>query len=177
MKKIIVLLCLLALPGFAYEYKANEWLIRGVLGGAVYFVQDNSTRLGAGSILTGVEAEYLLSPRFSVTGAFRPLFATNSMSLGFGAGVKYRFADKDVPIVPFVSVALTPSVFIPTSTSGPKSHFNLGLRPTAGFEYFVARDLALGIEAALNPSFVMGSGTSRTMEASFEVLAGATWRL
>jgi hypothetical protein len=172
MKKI-ALLCLLALPVSAYEYKPGEWLLRGVLGKAVYFAQDLMTNVGD-NILTGVEFEYMLSPKFSITGAARPLFAVGSVSLGFGAGAKYRFVNKEVPLIPFVSLALTPSVYIPTNSGRP--HFNCGFRPTAGFEYFVARDLSLGIEAALNPNFVMGGGASG-MEASFEVLAGATWRL
>lgn len=174
MKKI-ALLCLLALPVSAYEYKPGEWLLRGILGKAVYFVQDNTTDIGD-NILTGVELEYMLGSKFSITGGIRPLLAVGSVSLGFGAGAKYRFVNKEVPLIPFVSLAVTPSVYIPTNSYG-SSHFNFGFRPTAGFEYFVARDLSLGIEAALNPSFVMGGGTRNTMEASFEVLAGATWRL
>lgn len=175
MKKIAWLF-LLALPLSAYEYKPGEWLLRGVLGRAVYFAQDLTTPVILDNILAGLEVEYMLGSKLSVTGALRPLFANNSVSLGFGAGAKYRFVNKEVPLIPFVSLALTPSVYIPT-ISYAKSHFNLGLRPTAGFEYFVARDLCLGIEAAMNPSFVMGGGTTNTMEASFEVLAGATWRL
>lgn len=174
MKKIAWLF-LLALPLSAYEYKPGEWLLRGVLGKAVYFAQDPATKID-NNILAGVEVEYMLGSKLSLTGALRPLFANNSVSLGFGAGAKYRFVNREVPLIPFVSLQLTPSVYIPT-VSYAKSHFNLGLRPTAGFEYFVARDLCLGIEAAMNPSFVMGGGTSNTMEASFEVLAGATWRL
>ncbi len=174
MKKI-ALLCLLALPVSAYQYKPGEWLLRGILGKSVVFVQDPMTQIDT-NILTGLEVEYMVGPKLSVTGAVRPLFAVRSVSLGFGAGAKYRFVNKEVPLISFVSLQLTPSAYIPTTT-GVKSHFNLGLRPTAGFEYFVARDLVLGIEAALNPSFVMGGGTTNNMEASFEVLASATWRL
>ena len=174
MKKI-ALLCLLALPALAYEYKPNEWLLRAVLGEAVYFVQDSTSSIG-NNLLAGVELEYMMGSKFSLTGAMRPLFATSSVVLGFGFGAKYRFVNKEVPLIPFVSLALTPSIYIPTTAFG-RSHFNLGLRPTAGFEYFVARDLALGIEAALNPSFLISGGTTNAMECSFEVLAGATWRL
>ncbi|MEI6805213.1 MAG: hypothetical protein WCK49_01735 [Myxococcaceae bacterium] len=167
MRKIL-LLCLLALPLSAYEYKSGEWLLRAVLGKAVYFVQADKTVIGD-NILTGVELEYMLDPKFSLTGAVRPLFAVGSVNLGFGAGAKYRFVNKEVPLIPFVSLALTPSVYIPTVGEG-SSYFNLGIRPTAGFEYFVARDLSLGIEVALNPNFIK-------RDTSFEVLAGATWRL
>jgi hypothetical protein len=174
MKKIAWLF-LLALPLSAYQYKPGEWLLRGVLGEAVYFAKDPASNIGH-NIMAGVELEYMLGSKFSVTGAFRPLFAEGSLSLGFGAGAKYRFVNKEVPLIPFVSLQLTPSIYVPT-VGYAKSHFNLGFRPTAGFEYFIARDLSLGIEAALNPSFVMGGGTGNAMEASFEVLAGATWRL
>ena len=175
MKKIMFLLGLLSIPVLAYEYKPGEWILRAVLGKSVYFVQDPMTHVSDG-ILSGVEVEYLLSPNWSVQGAVRPLFSSMSVILGFGIGAKYRFVNKDSPLIPFVSLGLTPYVYIPT-TAYSKAHFDLGLRPTGGFEYFVARDLALGLEAALNPSFVMGGATSNVMEASFEVLVGATWRL
>lgn len=175
MMKKIVLLSMLALNAFSYEYKPAEWLIRGVLGNAVYFVQDPNTNIG-NNILLGVEVEYMLSSNLSVTGALRPLFAKQAVVLGFGAGAKYRFFSREMPLVPFVSLGLTPSVYISTSSYG-SSHFNLGLRPTGGFEYFVSRDLSLGLEAVLNPSFVMGGNTSNVMESSVEVLLGATWRL
>ena len=174
MKKIMVL-CLLSLPVFAYQYDSGEWLLRGLLGKSVYFVQDQMTQIDD-NILSGIELEYMLNSNLSVLGALRPLFSSRSVILGFGAGVKYRFMNSDSPLIPFVSVGLTPYVYIPTVTY-LKSHFDFGLRPTGGFEYFVARNLALGIEAAINPSFVMGGGTRNTMEASFEVLVGATWRL
>lgn len=157
----------------SYEYKPKQWLWRAIVGNSVYFVKDSRTLMTNG-ILSGVEVEYMLDSNFSVTSAFRPLFATNSLEIGFGFGAKYRFVGKKSRLVPFVGFGLTPSVFMPTTASS-KPHFNLGLRPTAGFEYFVARNLALGIEAALNPSFVMGGGTKNTMEATVEVLLGVTF--
>ncbi|MEI6806812.1 MAG: hypothetical protein WCK49_09960 [Myxococcaceae bacterium] len=172
-KKIAWLLCLVALPIFSYEYKPTQWLVRGIVGNSIYFVKDSRTIVD-NNIVSGVEFEYMMDSNWSLISAARPLFAINSLSLEFGLGAKYRFVNHQSPFVPFVSLALTPSVFFPTTASS-KPHFNLGLRPTAGFEYFVGNDLALGIEAAFNPSFVMGGGTTKTLEATFEILTGATF--
>jgi hypothetical protein len=145
------------------------------MGKAVYFAQDQTTNV-SDSILTGFEFDYVLRPQWSIGAGIRPMFGTNVVVLGFTAHGKYRFVNKDMPLVPYLSFAIAPSFMIPTR-SNFNSHFNLGFRPAVGFEYFVARDLALGLEAGMTPSFLFGKGTSNTMEATFEVLAGVTWRL
>ncbi len=175
MKKIVALLSLLSLSASAYEYKAGQWLLKGLMGKSVYFAQDPMTNV-SDAILTGFEFDYVLRPQWSVGAGIRPLFGTNVVVLGFTAHGKYRFVNKDMPLVPYLSFAIAPSFMIPTR-SNFNSHFNLGFRPAVGFEYFVARDLALGLEAGMTPSFLFGKGTSNTMEATFEVLAGVTWRL
>ncbi len=178
MKKIVALLSLLSLSASAYEYKAGQWLLKGLMGKSVYFAQDPSMgQIGvADTIQTGFEFDYILRPQWSIGAGIRPMFGTNVVVLGFTAHGKYRFVSKDMPLVPYLSFAVAPSFLIPTR-SNYNSHFNLGFRPAVGFEYFVARDLALGLEAGITPSFLFGKGTTNTMEATFEVLAGVTWRL
>ncbi|MES2503522.1 MAG: hypothetical protein V4534_01460 [Myxococcota bacterium] len=175
MKRFLIL-GLLATQLSAYEYQPGEWLMRGVLGNSIYFIQDSSTGIGD-NIVAGIEVETMLDRNWSVGGAFKPTFANNRLALGLGASAKYRFVNKDNPLIPFVSLGLAPSLMIPTIGDGARVHFNLGIRPTAGFEYFVTRDLALGLETAMTPSFLFGKGTTNVMEASIEVLVGATWRL
>ncbi|MBH1988964.1 MAG: hypothetical protein I8H75_05210 [Myxococcaceae bacterium] len=173
--KRLVLCSLLAFSAWSYEYKPGDWLLHAVLGRSVTFVRDDATTIGQ-NILAGLEGEYMLSPRWSVTAAIRPTFGESAVLFGLGVGGKYRWIHAQTPLVPFAAFALTPSFYIPT-VDGFKGHFNLGFRPSGGFEYFVSRDLSLGLEAALTPSFVFGGNTRNTLEASIEVLAGATWRI
>src|SRR3989338_7646060 len=133
MKKFVLILIFSACSASAFEYKTEQWLFRGSLGNTVYFIADDTTQI-AQNILASVELEYMLSQRWSIDGAFRPLFAKDRISLGFGVAAKYRFVSKELPIVPFISLGLTPAVLIPTNLYYT-AHFNLGIRSSAGLEY------------------------------------------
>ena len=176
MKKLALILSLLSVQASAYEFKAGEIWIRGLLGETVYFAQDRQTSIQTGAIEVSMEVDYMLDSAWSLGATFRPAFAVNRVVLGFGAHGKYRMVKKDFPVVPYASFGVIPSFMIATDTNG-KSHFNLGLRPAGGLEYFVSRNLALGLEAGVTPSFVFGGKTTNMMEATFDILFGATWKI
>ncbi|MBL4819170.1 MAG: outer membrane beta-barrel protein [Deltaproteobacteria bacterium] len=176
MRKLALILSLLGAQASAYHFKAGEVWMRGLLGQVVYFAQDSSTQINTGAIEMSLEADYMFDSNWSVGGTFRPLFAPQRVVLGFGAHAKYRMVKKELPVVPYASFGVIPSFMIATNPGG-KGHFNLGLRPAAGLEYFITRNLALGLEAGITPSFIFGSGTRNTMEATFDILFGATWKI
>lgn len=181
MNKSILGLIFLALmastPLAAYELKRNDWLLRGVTGASINVVREDSASRrtpGAGGMV-GAEVEYVFDAGWSFTGAVRPVFAPDFVDLGFGLGAKYRWTTAAAPFIPYASLSLTPAVLIPVSASG-SSHFNLGIRPSLGCDYFVMRDLALGLEAALEPSYLFGSGF-RSLELTIDIVLGVTWRI
>jgi hypothetical protein len=174
--RLILPFLILASSASAYDLQPGNWLIRGVIGGSINVVREDSASRptpGAGAMV-GFETEYMFDQNWTVLGAIRPVFAPGFVDLGFGLGAKYRWTDVGIPFIPFASVALTPAILIPTGDA--KSHFNLGLRPSIGCDYFVMRDLAFGLEAALEPSYLFGSGY-RSVELSIDILLGITWRL
>ena len=156
----------------AYDFNPGDFLVRGVLGSSVNVVHADGTP-DAGMVL-GLEAEYMLAPKVSLTGAIRPVLSGGFIDLGFGIGAKYRWTREVLPFIPYVSVAMTPAFLIPTH-AGQSMHFNWGLRPTAGCDYFVMRDLAVGLELALEPSYLFGS-SGKNLEVSVDALLGITWR-
>jgi hypothetical protein len=119
--------------------------------------------------MLAAEAEYVVSQPWSLIGGFRPTFSAGSIDLKFGAGAKYRWADLGMPIILYSALELTPAVLLPTN--GASTHFNIGLRPSFGLDYFVMGDLVLGAQLALDPSFLV-TDRFRGFEASIEFLFG-----
>ena len=166
---------LFAFSASAYDLRPGDWLIRGVTGASINVVREDTvttTTPGAGAIL-GVEAEYMFDNFWAVTGAIRPVVAPGFVDLGFGIGAKYRWTSVVAPFIPYASIAITPAVLIPTDIGG--AHFNLGLRPTIGCDYFVMRDLAMGFEVAMEPSALFGA--IRRFELSIDIMFGIAWRI
>jgi hypothetical protein len=161
----------------AYEINPGDWLLKGVVGPSINLIhEDTATRAtpGAGATL-GLELDYMFDNSWSVSGAIRPMLAPGFIDLGFGIGAKYRWTQLDMPFIAFASVSITPAILIPVNNPGT-AHFNLGLRPTAGCDYFVMRDLSVGVELAVEPSILFGSSYHRRIELTVEMLVGATWR-
>ena len=180
MKKnlLIVIFCLLGASSVgAYDFTAGDFLLRGFGGGSINVIHEDgkSERTpGAGGIFS-LDLEYMLTEAWSVSGSIRPMFAPLFVDLGFAAGVKYRFTNNSVPFIPYIGAALNPAALIPINVG--RGHFNLGLRALGGCDYFLMRDLAFGIELALEPSYVISGAKYRKFELTVDVLVGLTWRI
>lgn len=180
MKKnlLIVIFCLLGASSVgAYDFTAGDFLLRGFVGGSINVISEDGKSEktpDAGGILS-LDLEYMLTDAWSVSGSIRPMFAKLFVDLGFAAGVKYRFASNSVPFIPYVGVALTPALLFPIDVG--RDHFNLGLRALGGCDYFLMRDLAFGVELALEPSYVIYGAKYHKFELTVEALVGLTWRI
>ena len=169
-----IFLLLVCAPIFANHPKQGDWLFRGQLGQSVYFVRDYTTLIDQ-NITAGFEFEKMLSDNWSAGAGFKPIFASNRVVFGFAGSAKYRFLSESIPIIPFVSVGLAPSVLLATEWFFT-AHFNLGLRTAAGIEYFITPNLGLSLETGLTPSLVWGKGVTRNFESTADILVGLTWR-
>ncbi len=175
---IFVALCGLSLPSFAYQLQATEWLVKPTMGGRINVVtaERNTPQASpGGGFLIGADLEYMVDKSTSAILEFHPFFASGFIEVGFGVGAKYRFDGNDIPLIPYGAATVTFGWLLPTM-AGPSTHFNMGLRPAIGLDYFVTRDMAIGLEFGCQPTLVLISGTA-SFDLSLDVLLGMTWRL
>ena len=165
----------LLLSAAAYTVEPGDVLVRPVVGASV-----NVMRLPAatratpqGGMVLGIDVDWSWDGALSLTGAFRPVLSPNYLDGNLGVGAKYRLVQLNAPFLPYGSLMAT------TALGGPLGagdiHVNAGLRLAGGVDYFVMRNLAVGLEMAAELSQLF-TPIGRP-EASTEILAGVTWRL
>lgn len=167
---LAVLVALFSVSSSAYEFSTGKVFVRGAVGPLINVFRYDANPAQAtpsGGLMLAGEVEYIVSKPWSVIGGFRPTFATGAIDLEFGVGGKYRWDNLDVPLVLYTSVEVTPALLVPTN--GANTHFNLGIRPGAGFDYFVMHNLVVGAQLAVNPSILVDQ-QFRSFEASIEFL-------
>jgi len=162
---------------YAYELNPEDWLLHIGVGPSVNLVREEATSKkspGAG-LLFSADLEYMLDDSWSALAGVRPMLTPGFVDMGFSVGAKYRWTKEVLPFIPFASVSVTPAILLPLSSPGT-THFNVGLRPTVGCDYFVMRNLAVGVELALEPSLILISGADSWFEFTVDFLFGATWK-
>ena len=171
MKSLAILACLLAsTSALSYEFSTGKVFLRVVVGPVVnvFRYDDLSSEASpSAGLMLGLEAEYVVTRPWSLIAGFRPTFSSGSIDLKFGAGAKYRWDNLGMPIILYTALELTPALLVPTTNAS--THFNLGIRPSFGADYFVMRDLVLGAQLALDPSMLV-TERFRSFEASIEFL-------
>lgn len=172
---VVAALTAVATPAAAYTVKPGDLLIRPVAGAAV-----NAMRFAAatratpqGGMVLGVDLDWSFDGALAFTGVLRPVVSPGFLDVNLGLGAKYRLVQLGAPFIPYGSAMVT------SALGGPFGHgdlhWNEGLKVAGGVDYFVMRDLAVGLEVA-----VEGSGLFHpvfTPEVSTEILAGVTFRL
>jgi hypothetical protein len=164
----------LATPSQAYTVKAGDLLVRPVAGGVVNVLRfPAATRATPqGGMIIGVDVDYSFDGPLSFTAALRPAFSPSFIDANLGLGVKYRLVQLGAPFLPYGSAMVT------TALGGPLGagdlHVNLGGKVAGGVDYFVMRNLAVGLEMGVEVSALLTPVV--TPEASTEILAGVTWR-
>lgn len=175
--KVFILAALVSLSASAYEFSTGKLFVRGAVGPMINVFRYDAIPQQAtpsGGLMLAGEVEYVVSKPWSVIGGFRPTFATGAIDLEFGVGGKYRWDNLDVPLVLYASVELTPALLVPTN--GADTHFNLGIRPGAGLDYFVMHNLIVGAQLAVNPSILIDQ-QYRKFEASIEFLFSVMYEI
>lgn len=161
----------------AYEFSTGKFFLRGVAGpgvNVVRFDEDPAQNTPGAGLVLGVEGEYVIDKPWSLIGGVRPSFSPGYVDIGFGAGAKYRWSDLGIPLHIYVAMELTPAVLVPTSTG--TAHFNVGLRPSFGVDYFLMRDLVLGTQVAFEPS-LLWNAPIRRVEATVEFVFGLMYKI
>lgn len=166
---------LAAAPAEAYTVKPGDLLLRPVAGASV-----NAMRFAAatratpqGGMLLGVDFDWSFDGALAFTAALRPVVSPGFLDVNLGLGAKYRLVQLGAPFIPYGSAMLTSAVGGPFGHGD--LHWNEGLKFAGGVDYFVVRDLAVGLEVAVEGSSLLTPVF--TPELSTELLAGVTFRL
>jgi hypothetical protein len=164
-----------ASPASAYTVEGGNILVRPVMGASVNVlrleVATRSTPIGG--MLMGVDLDYSFDGPFNLTAAIRPVVGPGFIDAQLAAGLKYRVTQLGTPFVPYASAMILGAVGAPLRFGAP--HVNAGARAAAGMDYFIMRNLALGVEASVEASLL--AYPILFPELTAEVLAGLTWRI
>lgn len=158
----------------AYTVRPTDVLVRLSSGASVNAVRyDAATRAtpGAGLALTA-DVDFALDGPLALTGRVAPVFAPDFVDIGLGLGVRYRGTALNAPFIPWGGATVTAAFGVPTARGA--THVNLGLRPAAGVDYFIMRDLYVGLEMAIEGSVL--TTPDLAFETTAEALLGVGYR-
>lgn len=147
-------------PSFAYRIEGGEYYVGGGFGVNVNVARFNDppkvTPMAELPLIMNLD--YIIDKNLGVFGSVIPQFSAGSVGFLFRAGAKYWFTFLDAPYVPYASLALTPSFLLP---SGAPNHFNIGLSPGVGMNYFVLAKFLVGAHVHFNPSLAFADGDKK----------------
>ena len=172
---VVVVVAFCAGSADAYTVAPGDMLVRAVTGASVNVARlDVATKATppAGLVL-GVDLDWSIDGPLAFAASLHPVLSPGFVDANLGLGVKYRALQLEAPFIPFLIAQVT------TAVGGPLGygdlHFNIGGRVGAGVEYFVMRDLAVGVEIGTELSALLTP--LNAAEWSAEALVGVTWRL
>ena len=176
MKSILAVfgVLILGIHAHSYEFTTGRVFLRGVVGPTVnvFRCTEPDEESPGAALMLGVEVDYVVTKPWSLIGGFRPTFSPGFIDLGLSAGAKFRWHDLGTPVIPYVSLEMTTAWLLPVSPS--RTHFNWGLRPSVGFDYFLMRDIVVGGQIAINPSWLMTAPLS-SFESSIDIMLSVMW--
>ncbi|MBM4282856.1 MAG: hypothetical protein FJ137_19590 [Deltaproteobacteria bacterium] len=164
-----------ATPAAAYTVKGGDVLVKGVGGASVNVARLDVATKGTppAGLALGCDIDWSVDGSWSVATSIRPVLSPGFVDGSVGVGARYRLLQLDAPFIPFAVAQVT------TAVGGPLGfgdvHINVGARIGGGVDYWVMRDLAVGVEISTE-----GSGLIvplPTVEWSTDALLGLTWRL
>ncbi|MDP2340297.1 MAG: hypothetical protein Q8O67_05015 [Deltaproteobacteria bacterium] len=172
---VVVVCALLSTAASAYTVKPGELLIKGLTGASINVARLNVATKAtppAGMVL-GVDLDWSFDGNWALMTSLRPVLSPGFIDGNLAVGARYRVLQLDAPLIPWASAQVVTALGAPLGYGD--LHVNVGARVGGGVDYFVMRDLAVGVEVATEGSVLMAPLLGG--EASTEVLVGVTWRL
>lgn len=158
---LLVLSMMAAFSSWSYHIEVGEYYLGGGIGANVNVVRMDGffIRTPQAQLPILAHLDYVLMENISLFSGLATQFGAGSFGLLFQGGGKYWLTVADAPFVPYVSLALTPSFLFPVKKE--PMHFNLGLSPGAGLNFFLTTKILLGAHAHFNPSLAFADGDRR----------------
>lgn len=158
----------------AYTVAAGDFSLRPVSGASLNFLRlDVATRetppLG---LMVGLDLDYAILPELAVAATFRPVFGDAFVDAQAGFGAKYRLVQTEAPLIPYASLLAVAALGAPLRYG--EAHWNVGGRVALGADYFIVRDVTLGIELGTEASWLVRP--IGALELTAELLLGVGWR-
>lgn len=175
MKSLVVAALLASSSAAAYTVEGGDVLVRPVVGVGINILRlEAATRATpVGGMLVGVDLDWSFDGPWALTARVAPTLTPGFVDGMLGAGAKYRIVQLGAPFIPYASLMAVGAVGVPLSAGDV--HVNAGGRVGFGADYFVMRDLAVGLEVG---GEITGLFTPLLApEATSEFLLGVTWRL
>jgi hypothetical protein len=164
-----------AAPAHAYTVKGGDVLVKGTTGASVNVARlDVATKATPPAGLSlGADVDWSFDGSWSLALSLRPVLSPGFVDGNVGLGARYRLLQLDAPFIPFAVAQVT------TAVGGPMGygdvHVNVGARVGGGVDYWVMRDLAVGVEIGTDASALLTPLVAP--EWSTDALVGVTWRL
>jgi hypothetical protein len=174
---IRLVLCALLLAGGAHAYTVNpgDLLLRGVVGPSVNVIRlDVATKATpAAGLLFGIDFDYSFDGAWALTSSLRTTFSPGYLDANLGVGAKYRVLQLNAPFIPYASAMVVAAVGGPLGYGD--IHLNGGVRAAGGVDYFVRKNLSVGLEIAAEGTVLVTPIVQP--ESSVEALVTVGWRL
>ncbi|MFZ9887736.1 MAG: hypothetical protein ACO3JL_09560 [Myxococcota bacterium] len=171
---VVTCLALLSSQAEAYTVAAGDFTLRPVAGASTNFLRlDVATRETPPSgLLVGVDFDYAVLPELAVAATLRPVFGDAFVDAQAGLGAKYRLVQTEAPLIPYGSLLAV--VALGTPLRYGDAHWNVGGRLGLGADYFIVRDVTVGLELGTEASWLVSPVGA--LELTAELLLGVGWR-
>lgn len=158
---------LLSISAKAYRIEADSYYLGGGFGVNINAVRLKDSRRATPKAEMPIIAhlDYAIDRNWGVFGSFIPQFGAGSIGFGFRGGAKYWFSFFDAPYVPYVALALTPTFLFPVGEV--PNHFNIGISPGVGMNFFVLAKFIVGAHVFVNPTLAF---VDKTRKFEFSVM-------
>lgn len=159
----------------AYTVKPGDLLLKPVTGASINVARLNVATKAtppAGMVL-GADLDWSFDGNWSLMASLRPTLSPGFVDGNLGVGARYRLLQLDAPLIPWASAQAVVAVGAPLGYGD--AHVNVGARVGGGVDYFVMRDVAVGVEVQSELTALVAPLAAA--EASTEVLLGVTFRL
>jgi hypothetical protein len=147
--------------GFGYRIESGDYYVSGGFGANVNVIRFHDIKKATpkAQMPLIMNLDYVLDKNLGVFTSFLPQFSSDSVGFCFRGGAKYWFNLEHVPLVPYVSISIMPTLLLPMDDR--PNHFNIGLSPGVGLNFFVLAKFLVGAHVNFNPSIAFIDGEKK----------------
>lgn len=173
--RLVVLLVLITTSLDAYKFDSGQYFLSGGVGAHVNVIRMTGAEASPKAYMPwSLTLDYKLDQALGIFAALAPQFGGSALSVLWQAGVKYHINLANAPYVPYLALAISPSFML--AQADHKNHFNLGLSPIFGLNYFVMANFLIGLDLGLHPSLAWANN-ERQAELAVSSLLNLSFKI